>query len=59
MDHANASLPNDNFLYRSKLKAFADGKINVIEKLKFVLGREENIVGKEENESYQHLLLFP
>ena len=29
------------------------------EKLKFVLGRLENIVGKEENAGYQHFLLFP
>ena len=35
------SLPN-----RSQLKAFADDKINVSEKLKFVLGWVENIVGK-------------
>ena len=33
-----------NFLDKSKLKAFADDKINVTEKLKFVLGRVENIV---------------
>ena len=32
----------------SKLKALADDKINVTEKLKFVLGRVENIVGKGE-----------
>ena len=31
----------------SKLKAFADDKINVTEKLKFVLERAENIVEKE------------
>ena len=34
-------------------------KINVTEKLKFVLERKENIVGKEENAGYQHFLLFP
>ena len=28
------------------------------EKLKFVLGSVENIVGKGENTGYQHLLLF-
>ena len=27
--------------------------------LKFVLGREENIVGKEKNAGYQHFLLSP
>ena len=37
-----------------KLKAFADDKINVTEKLKFVLGRVENIVGKGENGGHQH-----
>ena len=34
-------------------------KIDVAEKLKFVLGRVENIVGKGENAGYQHFLLFP
>ena len=37
------SLPNDNFLEWSKLKAIADDNINVTQKLKFVL---EIIVGK-------------
>ena len=41
------------------MKAFADNKINVTEKLKFVLGRVENSVGKGENVGYQHFLLFP
>ena len=48
------SIPNDKILDWSKLKAFADDKINVTEELKFVLGRVENIVGKGEN-----FLLFP
>ena len=52
------SLPNDKILDRSKLKALADDKINVIEKLKF-LGKVENIEGKGENAGYQHFLLFP
>ena len=34
-------------------------KINVTEKLKFVLGMVENMVGKGENGGYQHFLLFP
>ena len=51
-------LPNDKFLNWSKLKAFADYKINVNQKLKFDLGRIENIVGKGENAGYQHFLLF-
>ena len=35
------SLPNDRSLDWSKLKAFADDKINVTKKLKFALGLEE------------------
>ena len=52
------SLPNDKILDWSRLKAFADDKLNLIEKLKFVLERAENIVGKGENAGYQHFLLF-
>ena len=52
------SLPNDKIKDLSKLKAFADDKINMTEKLKFVLERVENIVGKGENASYKHFLLF-
>ena len=44
----NYSLPNDKNLDRSKLKAFADDKINMSEKLKFVLGMVENVVEKGE-----------
>ena len=55
---ANSS-PNNKNLDWSKLKVFADNKINVTEKSKFVLGRIENIVGKGENAGYQHFLLFP
>ena len=47
------------YLDWSKLKGFADNKMNVTEKLKFVLGRVENIVGKGENAGIQHFLLFP
>ena len=53
------SLPNNKIIDCSKLRAFADGKIYVTEKLKFVIGRVENIVGKGENAGYQHFLLFP
>ena len=38
---------------RSKLKAFAHNKINVTEKLKSVLERVENIVGKGEIAGHQ------
>ena len=41
------------------MKAFADDKFNLAEKLKYVLGRvEENFVGKGENAGYQHFLIF-
>ena len=52
-------LPNDKILDLSKLKAFAEDKISVTQKLKFKLGRVENNVGKGENAGYQHFLLFP
>ena len=53
------SLPNDKIVDWSNLKASADDKIYVTEKLKFVLGRVEYIMGKGENAGYQHFLLFP
>ena len=53
------SLANDNFLDRSKLRVLADNKINVTEKLKYVLGIVENTMGKGENAGYSHFLLFP
>ena len=53
------SLSKDKILDRSKLKAFADDKLNAIEKMKFVLETVENMVGKEENAGFQHFLLFP
>ena len=53
------TLPNDKILAQSKLRALGDDKVNVNEKLKFVLGRAENILGKGENVFFQHFLLFP
>ena len=53
------SLPNDNILDWSKLRKFADDKLSFVEKLKLVLGRVENIVGRGENTGYQYFLLFP
>ena len=53
------SLPYSMILDWSKIKAFADNKINVTEKLKHVFGRVENITGKGENAGYQHFLFFP
>ena len=34
------------------MKASADDKINVTEKLKFIIGRVENVVGKGENAAF-------
>ena len=41
-------LPNDKTLDWSKMKAFADDKINVTEKLKFVLGKIQ-LFSKQQN----------
>ena len=38
------------------MKAFADEKLNLAEKLKLVLGRVENFVGKGENAGFQQFL---
>ena len=53
------SLPYDKILDWSKLKAFADEKLNEVEKFIFVLGGLQNIMGKGENADFQHFLLFP
>ena len=52
------SIPNNKISNFSIFKTFADDKIIVTEKLKFVFGWVENVVGKE-NAGYQHFLLFP
>ena len=52
-------LPDVKILDLSRLKAFADGNLNVYQKLTLTLGIIENIVGKGENAGYQHFLLFP
>ena len=44
------SLPNDKILDLSKLKAFADDKIILTQKLKFGLRRVENIVKQEDHD---------
>ena len=55
-------LSNDKFLDLTKLKAFADDKLNVAKVtfffFFFLFDRAENTVGKEENAGYQHFLLF-
>ena len=46
VNHSLSHYQTTFFLDWSKFKELADDKINVTEKLKFVLGRVENIVGK-------------
>ena len=43
------TLPNDNILDWAKFKSFADDKIYVAKKLKFLMGMVENNLGKGEN----------
>ena len=45
-------LPDDKYLDWSKFKAFEDNTVNVIAKLKFVLGRVEDFVGKGKNAGF-------
>ena len=49
---------NKNISDWTKLKTFADDKINLNKISKLALGRVENIVGKGENAGNQHFLLF-
>ena len=53
------SLPNDKILAWSKLKAFADDKLDGVKMMISLFDRLENNVGKGENAGYQHFLLFP
>ena len=43
----------------TKLKAFADNKLDVAKMKISLFDRVENTVGKGENAGYQHFLLFP
>ena len=52
------SLPNDKTLDLSKLKVFADDKINHTQNLKFDFEKIENGLGKGENAGNWHFLLF-
>ena len=52
-------LPDDNISDWSKLKTFADDKLNVTQNIKVIFHKIENIAGKAENAGYQHFLLFP
>ena len=51
--------PNDRILDMTKLKAFADDKLNVAKMMMYLFNRVENTVGKRENAGYQHFLFFP
>ena len=59
IDHNAIYPPFDKILKGTKLKAFADDKMNVAEMTISLYDRIENTVGKEENAGYQHFLLFP
>ena len=52
-------LPQDKILDFAKLTAYADDKRNVTQKLKFDLGRVENIMEKGENAGNPAFSLFP
>ena len=52
------SEPKDKISGLSQFKMFADDKIRVTRKLKFVVERLENIKGKRENAERQHFFLF-
>ena len=43
----------------SKLKTFADDKLDIVKMMISLFDRLENAVGKGENAGYQHFLLFP
>ena len=43
----------------SNLKAFTRNLLNIIQNIKLVFNRIENIVGKGENAGHQHFLFFP
>ena len=52
-------LPDDKILDFTKLKAFADDKLNVAKMMISLFDRVESTMGKGENAGYQHFLLFP
>ena len=51
--------PHDKILGQTKLKAFADNKLNVTIMIISVFDRVENIVGKGEIARCEQFLLFP
>ena len=52
------SLSNDKILDLSKLKAFADDKVNAANMTSYIFDRKENIVGKGEIAGDQHFFLY-
>ena len=52
-------LTDDKILDHTKLKAFANDKLNVTKMIISVFDRAENIVGKGEIARYEQFLLFP
>ena len=44
--------PNNEISNLSRLKAFADYRMNVVQMMNYVFDRAENIVGKGENAGY-------
>ena len=59
ISHCINPLPNDKISAWSKLKAFADEKLDVVKMMISLLDSVENTLGKRENAGYQHFLLFP
>ena len=57
--HRLNSLPNNKIVDQFNLKDFADNKISETNKMNFVMGKVENIVGKRENAGHQHFSPFP
>ena len=51
-------LPNEKLSEVTKLKAFADDKLNIVKMVITLFDRVENTVEKGENAGYQHFLLF-
>ena len=52
------SLPNNKILDVTKLKAFADDKLNVTNMMISLHDSVENTVEKRKNAGYKHFLLF-
>ena len=52
-------LSSVKILDMTKLKAFADDKLNVANITISLFDREENTAEKEQNAGYQHFVLFP